>query len=75
MRAAAVVSHCDTNTRLYPRYRGMGTRLGTVSKFGNRTRTRATRFEITAGKPVPVAIPTNTLCHLFLTVHILLIQY
>ena len=59
MRAAAVVSHCDTNTRLYPRYRGMGTRLGTVSKFGNRTRTRATRFEITAGKPVPVAIPND----------------
>ena len=35
----------------------MGTRLGAVSKFGNRTRTRVTRFGNTAGKPVPVAIP------------------
>ena len=39
----------------------MGTRLGAVSKFGNRTRTRVTRFGNTAGKPVPVEIPTDRL--------------
>ena len=36
----------------------MGTRLGAVSKFGNRTHTRVTRFGNTAGKPVPMAIPS-----------------
>jgi hypothetical protein len=46
------------NTRWYPQYRGMGMRLCTVSKFGNRTRTRGTRFRNTAGFPVPVPIPT-----------------
>jgi len=37
----------------------MGTRLCTVSKSGNRTRTRVTRFGNTVGKPVPVAIPSQ----------------
>ena len=37
----------------------MSTWLCVVSKFGNHTRTRVTRFGNTAGKPVPVAIPKS----------------
>jgi len=38
---------------------GTGRGLYAVSKFGNRTRTRATRFGNTAGITVPVAKPTG----------------
>ncbi len=39
---------------------GTGCGLYTVSKSGNRTRTRVTRFGNTAGLTVPVVIPS---CH------------
>ena len=37
---------------------GTGCGYGAVSKFGHRTRTRATRFGNTAGLPAPMANPT-----------------